>query len=75
MRTIIFGTKNERSSYLSSFLSAEVDETVFLVAMHFGVLIVWIAISCITLPLIQWFARRRDERAAALRVAHKALEV
>ncbi|KIK00498.1 hypothetical protein K443DRAFT_679145 [Laccaria amethystina LaAM-08-1] len=44
-------------------------------AMHFGVLIVWIAISCITLPLIQWFVRRRDERAAALRVAHKALEV
>jgi len=73
MRTIIFGTKNERS-YLSS-LSSEVDETVFLVGMHFGILIVWIAISCITLPLIQWFMRWRDERAEDLKVARKALDV
>lgn len=41
--------------------------------MHFGILVVWIAISCITLPLIQWFVRRRDERPEDLKVAHKAL--
>ncbi|KAF8965752.1 hypothetical protein BDZ97DRAFT_1810828 [Flammula alnicola] len=34
------------------------------VGMSFGILIVWVAISCTTLPLIQWFVRRRDERAA-----------
>lgn len=45
------------------------------VGMHFGILLVWIAISCITLPLIQWFARRRDERAEDLKVADKAVEV
>ncbi|KAK7038028.1 DUF3533 domain-containing protein [Favolaschia claudopus] len=29
------------------------------VGLNFGVLIAWVAISCITLPLIQWFVRRR----------------
>jgi uncharacterized protein involved in outer membrane biogenesis len=27
--------------------------------MNFGVLIAWVALSCITLPLFQWFMRRR----------------
>ncbi|KAG6909241.1 hypothetical protein DXG01_001423 [Tephrocybe rancida] len=30
------------------------------VALNFGILIIWAAISCITLPLIQSFVRRRD---------------
>ncbi|KAG6834637.1 hypothetical protein H0H93_008453, partial [Arthromyces matolae] len=30
------------------------------VGMNFGILLVWAAISCITLPLFTWFARRRD---------------
>lgn len=30
----------------------------------FGILIVWIAISCMTLPLIQIFVRRKAESAA-----------
>ncbi|KAJ6537664.1 hypothetical protein B0H19DRAFT_372573 [Mycena capillaripes] len=29
------------------------------VGMNFGVLIAWIALSCLTLPLFQWFMRRR----------------
>ncbi|KAJ7154103.1 hypothetical protein C8R46DRAFT_1006043 [Mycena filopes] len=29
------------------------------VGLNFGVLIVWVAISCCTLPLFQWFMRRR----------------
>ncbi|KAJ7137580.1 hypothetical protein C8R43DRAFT_1072257 [Mycena crocata] len=28
------------------------------VGLNFGVLIAWVAISCITLPLLQWFVRR-----------------
>jgi len=34
------------------------------VGFSFAVLIVWVIISCITLPLIQWFVRRRDSRQA-----------
>ncbi|KAG6812721.1 hypothetical protein H0H92_001082 [Tricholoma furcatifolium] len=30
------------------------------VGMNFGILLVWAAISCITLPLIQWYVRRKD---------------
>lgn len=30
------------------------------VGLNFGVLIAWTTISCITLPLIQWFVRRQD---------------
>jgi hypothetical protein len=29
----------------------------FIVVLNFGVLLVWIAISCVTLPLIQWYVR------------------
>ncbi|KAL1747066.1 hypothetical protein HDZ31DRAFT_32713 [Schizophyllum fasciatum] len=32
--------------------------------LNFGVLIAWIAISCITLPLFQWFVRRKLIAAA-----------
>ena len=60
---------------MSSSLSSEVDKTLFLVGMHFGILLVWIAISCITLPLIQWFVRRRDERVEDSKVAHQAFQV
>ncbi|KAF9463855.1 hypothetical protein BDZ94DRAFT_1217283 [Collybia nuda] len=34
------------------------------VGKNFGILIVWVAISCITLPLFQWIVRRQDIRAA-----------
>ncbi|KAF9461424.1 hypothetical protein BDZ94DRAFT_812758 [Collybia nuda] len=30
------------------------------VGMNFSILIIWTAISCVTLPLIQWFVRRKD---------------
>ena len=33
------------------------------VGLNFGILIVWMAISCGTLTLIQYFVRRRDIRA------------
>lgn len=29
-------------------------------ALNFGVLIVWVAISCVTLPIFQWYARRKQ---------------
>ncbi|KAF8991980.1 hypothetical protein BDQ17DRAFT_1223012, partial [Cyathus striatus] len=33
------------------------------VGKNFGILLVWITISCITLPLFQWFMSRREARA------------
>jgi len=36
---------------------------------NFGILIAWVAISCVTLPLIQWFIRRKQ--VAALRKAEE----
>ncbi|GLB45512.1 putative protein of unknown function (DUF3533) [Lyophyllum shimeji] len=38
------------------------------VGLNFGVLIAWTAVSCFTLPLIQWFVRRRDIIAEGKRV-------
>ncbi|KAJ6480803.1 hypothetical protein C8R47DRAFT_1197934 [Mycena vitilis] len=35
------------------------------VGMNFGVLIAWVVLSCITLPLFQWFMRRRLAAAQA----------
>ncbi|KAG5641496.1 hypothetical protein DXG03_005093, partial [Asterophora parasitica] len=35
------------------------------VGENFGILIAWIIISCISLPLIQWFVRRREIAAAS----------
>lgn len=41
------------------------------VALNFGVLITWVAISCVTLPIFQWYARRKQmaeaEQASKLR--------
>jgi hypothetical protein len=27
--------------------------------MNFGILLAWVAISCVTLPLFQWWMRRK----------------
>lgn len=32
--------------------------------LNFGVLIAWVGISCVTLPVIQWFVRRKQVAAA-----------
>lgn len=32
----------------------------FAVGFSFAILIIWVIISCISLPLNQWFVRRRD---------------
>jgi hypothetical protein len=29
------------------------------VGLNFGVLFAWVVLSCITIPLFQWFMRRR----------------
>ncbi|KAJ7147897.1 hypothetical protein C8R43DRAFT_925992 [Mycena crocata] len=39
------------------------------VGLNFGVLIAWVALSCITLPLFQWFVRRRQVAAAQSKTA------
>ncbi|KAF9558183.1 hypothetical protein CPC08DRAFT_22756 [Agrocybe pediades] len=36
---------------------------------NFGVLFCWVLVSCVTLPLIQWYVRKKEARAAARRVA------
>lgn len=41
-----------------------------IVGVNFAVLITWTMISCISLPLIQWFVRRQD-----IAVARGAKEV
>ncbi|KAJ7739611.1 hypothetical protein B0H16DRAFT_1891055 [Mycena metata] len=54
-----------RYGYVSPFynISRAVRSIVFGtkndVGLNFGVLIVWVAISCCTVPLFQWFMRRR----------------
>ncbi|KAF7350041.1 DUF3533 domain-containing protein [Mycena venus] len=35
------------------------------VGMNFGILLAWVAVSCITLPIFQWVVRRGQRRAAA----------
>jgi len=32
----------------------------FAVGFSFAILIIWVIISCISLPLNQWFVRRKD---------------
>ncbi|KAJ7347373.1 hypothetical protein DFH08DRAFT_159896 [Mycena albidolilacea] len=35
------------------------------VGMNFGILLAWVVLSCITIPLFQWFVRRRAAAAQA----------
>jgi hypothetical protein len=61
IRSILFGTKNTRASHILILCKSEVFIWhVFLVGMNFGILIAWVTISCITLPLFQWYVRRKD---------------
>ncbi|KAJ6553031.1 hypothetical protein B0H19DRAFT_950003 [Mycena capillaripes] len=36
------------------------------VGMNFGILIAWVGISCITLPVFQWWVRRGERRAVGV---------
>jgi hypothetical protein len=58
IRSIIFGTKNTRTFVLVTPNSSLIYDRKP-VGLNFGVLIAWIAISCIALVMIQWFVRRR----------------
>jgi hypothetical protein len=42
-----------------------------IVGLNFGILIVWVAISCATLPLMQWIVRRKDIIAERAQVPHE----
>ncbi|KAF8200812.1 hypothetical protein BJ912DRAFT_921413 [Pholiota molesta] len=59
VRAIAFGTKNECKIIITRFAP---------VGLNFGVLSVWIVISCISLPLVQWYRRRDEVRAAQAKV-------
>jgi len=47
---------------VSRAMRAIIFGTKNVVGYSFGILIVWIAISCITMPLIQVWVRRRERR-------------
>lgn len=49
-----------------------IRELIPAVGVNFAILIAWTAISCITLPLVQWFVRRGDVRAAQPSVVNEA---
>jgi len=44
---------------ISSFLLLNV---LIAVGVNFGVLFAWVVISCITLPVFQWYIRRNEEQ-------------
>jgi hypothetical protein len=58
-RTIYFSIKDESKHLILVHVHVLID----LVGLNIGILIVWTAISCITLTLIQYYIRRRDIRA------------
>lgn len=60
VRAIVFGTKNECKPI--SHLSGIRQRMTMLstVGLNFGILTVWILISCITLPLIQGYRRKQE---------------
>jgi hypothetical protein len=62
-RTIIFGTKNQGNGITPVQINLY-SVFVPVVGYYFGILIIWIAISCLTLPLFQFLSRRRDVAAA-----------
>jgi hypothetical protein len=61
VRAIVFGTKNDCES-ISSLRMGQ-HRTMLSVGMNFGILSAWILISCISLPLIQWYGRKREVAA------------
>ncbi|KAJ7613506.1 hypothetical protein FB45DRAFT_981788 [Roridomyces roridus] len=44
------------------------------VGMNFGIVIAWIALSCITLPVFQWYMRRKAVREMEAKAAKEAEE-
>lgn len=64
-RTIVFGTRNrgERPWLKILGLDSLTEDPLSVVGFHFGILIIWVVISCITLTLFQFLARRNDMAA------------
>ena len=63
IRTIVFGTKSHSEYFFPLIVIVSwIDFFFLLVGLAFGVLLTWTAISCISLPLIQWYVRRRSRR-------------
>lgn len=62
VRSVVFGTKNTCGSWIHVGSYLDLICWWFLVVLNFGVLFVWITISLITLPSIQWYVRRGDKK-------------
>ena len=58
VRVILFSTRNQRE-FIYSIPSPPTSNGSFSVGLNFGILIAWVVVSCITLPLFQWFMRRK----------------
>ena len=54
VRAIAFGTRDTRELQLYAFMYSHL-----LVGFNFGILLVWVAMSCISLVFLQWFVRIR----------------
>ncbi|KAF9484292.1 hypothetical protein BDN70DRAFT_989742 [Pholiota conissans] len=59
MRTIVFATKNRGVLCSALFSNTEFLAFFLIVGFDFGILLIWVAISVVTLPLIQQLVRRR----------------
>ena len=58
IRSIIFGSKNTCECTVPG-ISLPNPTHLRSVGLNFGIIIAWAAVSCVTLPLFQWIARRR----------------
>lgn len=60
VRTVVFNTKNEGRSIVLKISLTHTQDIV--VGLNFGILFAWIIISCLSLPLFQWYRRREEVR-------------
>jgi hypothetical protein len=66
VRTIVFDTKNQGTNNIYSLFTClhGFDPDIYvIVGLNFGVLIAWVAVSCITMPFFVWLARRKEMKA------------
>lgn len=62
VRAIVFGTKNECESF-GSLRMGNAEQGILSVGKNFGILSAWILVSCISMPLIQWYLRKGEVAA------------
>jgi hypothetical protein len=56
----MYPLQNQEHAYVSLVSHPVCVSFHVIVGLNFGVLLAWIAISCVTLCIFQWIVRRRD---------------